>query len=198
MKGRKWLILLLAIVTIMSLATYTGVTRSVFIDDELSTDDALGIRWGLITLDDGFEDTPWDANWDENGTTTWVRDSANPHSGTYNAYCDKNNLGYLTSDEIDASGVSAPAGITVSFWFKAKGLDAGDCLVQTYNGTTYNTWYDLSAYSTYVDSTWCLFNEEIIDSQYFIGNFRIRFDASALGGTTEEANIDDVLIAINQ
>ena len=44
MKSRKWLIILLAIiVTMMSLATYTGVTRSVFIDDELSTDDAISM-----------------------------------------------------------------------------------------------------------------------------------------------------------
>jgi len=56
MKARKWLIILLAIVvTTMSTATYAGVTESLFTDDEQSTDDALGLRWGFITLDDGFE-----------------------------------------------------------------------------------------------------------------------------------------------
>jgi len=190
MKARKWLLILLAIVTTMSLATYTGVTRSFFTDDEQSTDDALGIRWGLITLNDGFEGTPWDDYWNENGTTTWVQDSANPHSGTYSAYCDKNSLGYLTTDEIDAS---AADNISVSFWFNLGSLEAGDCLVQTYNGTSYNTWYDLTAYSTYVDSTWCQFNEVITDPQYFIAGFRLRFDTSAILGN-EAANIDDVYI----
>ena len=38
---RKWFIILLAIVIVMSLATYTGVTRSFFIDQEDSSDDAL-------------------------------------------------------------------------------------------------------------------------------------------------------------
>ncbi|GAH75779.1 unnamed protein product, partial [marine sediment metagenome] len=56
-------------------------------------------------------------------------------------------------------------------------------------------WYDLINYPTYANNVWCQFNEEIIASQYFKGNFKIRFDASALGGSTEEANIDDVLIS---
>ena len=38
--------------------------------------------------------------------------------------------------------------------------------------------------------TWLILN--------FIGNFRIMFDSSVLGDSIEQANIDDVLIAINQ
>jgi hypothetical protein len=68
MNIRKWLIFALAIVTVMSAATFAGVTGGLFVDDEQSSDDALGFRWGLTTLDDSFEGTPWDANWDENGT----------------------------------------------------------------------------------------------------------------------------------
>ena len=67
MKNRKkLLIILMVILAMMSLATYTGVTTSLFVDEEQSTDDALGFRWGLTTLNDGFEGTPWDDNWDEN------------------------------------------------------------------------------------------------------------------------------------
>ena len=193
MNSRKWLILLLAIVTVMSLATYTGVTRSLFVDDEQSTDDALGIRWGLFTLNDGFETTgaAWDDYWDENGTTTWVQDSSKPHGGTYDAYSDSTNNGYLTSDEIEASTAD---NITVSFWFNLKNLEAGDLLVQRYNGTAYVTWYDITSYPTYVNNTWCQFNEVITDPQYRIAGFRLRFDTSALVDTNEEANIDDVII----
>jgi len=197
MNIRKWLILLLAIVTVMSLATYTGVTRSLFIDDEQSTNDALGIRWGLFTLNDGFEATgaAWDDYWDENGTTTWVQDLAKPHTDTYNAYSDLNSNGYLTTDEIEASTAD---NITVSFWFNPKNIDAGDIIIEIYNGTTYNTWYDLTAYPTFINSTWCYFSETITDSQYFVTNFRIRFNSSALTSGGEMINIDDVLIITNQ
>ena len=38
---KKWLLLLLVILTMMSLATYTGVTNSAFLDQEDSSGDAL-------------------------------------------------------------------------------------------------------------------------------------------------------------
>ena len=41
MRSRKWLIFLLAIVIVMSLATYAGVTNSYFLDQEDSSDDEL-------------------------------------------------------------------------------------------------------------------------------------------------------------
>ncbi|MFC1965525.1 fibronectin type III domain-containing protein, partial [Chloroflexota bacterium] len=193
MNGRKWLILLLAIVTVMSLATYTGVTRSLFTDDEHSTNDALVIRWGLFTLNEDFEDTvDWDVNWDENGTTTWVQDTAKPHGGIYNAYSDLNSNGYLTTDEIEASTAD---NITVSFWFNTKAVEAGDLLVQRYNGTSYITWYDITSHPSYVNNAWCEFSEVITDPQYLIAGFRLRFDTTALVDTNEEANIDDVIIA---
>jgi len=147
-------------------------------------------------LDDGFEGTPWDANWDGNGTTTWTQDSAKPHTGTYNArISNKSTPGYLTSDDLDTF---AAENITVSFWFNLKGLEAGDCVLQIYNGSTWITWYDLINYPTYVNNVWCQFSGTITDSQYFISNFRVRFDSSVLGDSTEEANIDDVLVKTNQ
>jgi len=194
MSGRSWIILTLAIVMVLSLVTYTGVTHSFFVDDEYSTDDTLGIRWGLFTLNDGFENTGspnWDGYWDESGATTWVQDSAKPHTGYYNAYSDQNNNGYLTSDEIEASSAD---NISVIFWFNLKNAEAGDIYVQTYNGTTYNNWYDLTAYPTYINNTWCQFSEIITDSQYLIAGFRLRFNTTGLVENSEEANIDDVVI----
>ncbi|MFC2021127.1 hypothetical protein ACFLU1_05005 [Chloroflexota bacterium] len=194
MNVRKWLILALAMVTVMSLTTLTGVTEGLFVDDEQSTDDALGIRWGLFTLNDGFENTgspAWDDNWDENGTTDWHQTTAYPHSGTYSAESDPTYKGYLTSDEIEASTAD---NITVTFWFRPKSLETGDVLVQIYDGTTYNTWYDLTTYPTYSGGSYCLFSEVITDSQYLIAGFRLRFDTSALG-TGEDLKIDDFVIA---
>jgi len=39
--------------------------------------------------------------------------------------------------------------ITVSFWFNTKSLEAGDIIVPIYNGSTYNTWYDITDYPTH-------------------------------------------------
>ncbi|MFC1899216.1 fibronectin type III domain-containing protein, partial [Chloroflexota bacterium] len=148
-------------------------------------------------LDDGFEGTPWDDNWDGNGTTTWVQDSSKPNSGTYYAHLDNSGTpGYLTSDDLDTFVAES---ITVSFWFNTKAIEAGDCVLQTYNGSTWNTWYDLTSYPTYVNNVWCQFSEVTTDSQYFVSNFRVRFDSLVLGSDgNEQTNIDDVLIAINQ
>ncbi|MFC1899862.1 fibronectin type III domain-containing protein, partial [Chloroflexota bacterium] len=193
---RKWLIILLAIVSLMALATYTGVTKSFFVDDEPSTDDTLTLFIPQIVLDDSFEGTPWDNNWDGNGTTTWIQDTTSPHTGTNRAFIsDAQTAGYLTSDDLDGAGTDI---IFVSFWFNPKQLEAGDLLVEVYNGSTWGTptnFGDLTLYPTYANNVWCQFNEQITDSQYFVGNFRIRFNASLLGGATEQGAIDDVQIS---
>ena len=193
MKRITWLILILVIASVMLFVVNTGITTSYFTDDEPSTDDTLLLFIPQVVLDDGFEGTPWDDNWNDNGTTTWLQDSAKSHTGTYNArISNADTPGYLTSDDIDAAGTTI---IYVSFWFNLKGLEAGDCVLQRYNGSAWITWYDLLDYPTYTNNVWSQFNEEIIDSQYFVGNFRIRFDSSVLGDGPEEANIDDVLIS---
>ncbi len=192
MKRRTWLISLLSIVSLMLLVVNIGVTRSYFLDNEQSTNDALGIRWGLFTLNDGFEVTgsAWDDYWDENGATTWIQSSTRAHGGTYSTLSDATNKGYLASDEVEAS---TAANVTVSFWYYPKNLNAGECLVQTYNGSAYNTWYDITTYPGYNSGTWCQFNQIITDSQYRIAGFRLRFDSSAMG-SSHYIHIDDVVI----
>ncbi|MFC2011115.1 hypothetical protein ACFLUR_02360 [Chloroflexota bacterium] len=189
MKGRYWLIILLAIVTVMAMATYAGVTESFFTDDEKSTNDALGIRWGLFTLNEDFEDTvDWDANWDENDTTTWIQDTGQAYGGsTYSAYSDGTNFGYLTSDEIEASTVD---NITVSFRYFPKSLEANDCWLQTYNGTENENRYDIVGGT---NNVWNLYSEVITDPQYMIAGFRMRFDSSLAAGN-DQIYIDDVVI----
>ncbi|MFC1976782.1 hypothetical protein ACFLWS_00720 [Chloroflexota bacterium] len=191
MKGRYWLIILLAIVTVMSLATYAGVTESFFTDDEKSTDDALGIRWGLFTLNDDFENTgspAWDANWDENGTTTWIQDTGQAYGGSvYSAYSGGTNFGYLTSDEIEAS---TTGNVTVSFQYFPKALESTDVWLQTYNGTGYENRYDLVGGT---NNVWNLYSEVITDPQYLIAGFRVRFDSSLASGN-DQIYIDDVVI----
>ncbi|MFC1966818.1 hypothetical protein ACFLWI_07780, partial [Chloroflexota bacterium] len=140
-------------------------------------------------LDDNFEGSPWDANWDDNGTTDWQLGAG--YNSTNSAEHILNDT-YLTSDDLDTSGVD---NITVSFWFNIKLLNKGPLYIQTYNGTAYNNWYDLVTYPGIVKNTWIQFSQTITDSQYFKSNFRIRFDGS---GLTTDCRIDDVLVATNQ
>ncbi|MFC2069667.1 fibronectin type III domain-containing protein [Chloroflexota bacterium] len=193
MNGRKWLILSLAIVTVLSLVTFTGVTQSLFVDDEQSTDDALGIRWGLFTLNDGFENTgspAWDDYWDENGTTTWIQDTQYQNGGTYSAKISQVQTGgALTSDEIEASTAE---NISISFDLYIKNIELNDCLIQLYDGTTYDNWLDASENGT--NNTWVTISQMITDPQYLIAGFRLRFDATVLGDAPEQVNIDNVII----
>lgn len=194
MKRISWLILTVVIVSVMLIVVNTGLTTSYFTDAEQSTDDVLRIGWGLITLDDDFEDPTWDHYWDENGTTTWVQDDKKSNSESFSAKSNKRTNGFLTSDEIDASSATS---ITVSFWFYPKDIEEGDIVIEFYDGTTWDTLYDLRTYSTWSNETWCEFNEVINDSQYFFSGFRIRFNSSGLTDGKEQINIDDVLISTN-
>jgi fibronectin type 3 domain-containing protein len=179
----------------MSLVSYVGVTQSFFSDNEDSSDDRLGIRWGYYTINDGFENTgnpAWDDKWDDNGITGWVQGSTKPNTGIYDAYSDWNNNGYLISDDIDASTAD---NITVTFYYNLYKIEAGDIYVQTFNGTHYNNWYDLHTYNPgYQNKKWHLFNEVLTDPQYLIAGFRLRFDTTGLTEDKDEVNIDDVII----
>lgn len=146
----------------------------------------------ITLLEDSFEGTPWDANWDDNGATTWSQKNQ-ARTGSYSAQCTKNTRGNFTSDNLDASGA---ASITVSFWFKPTSLEAGDMLVQLYNGTSYVTWYDVTAYSTYSNGQWSYFTETITDSQYFVSNFRLRFNGSALADGNDNFLVDDAVVTV--
>ena len=190
-------VLFLLLVLILLLAVVSHGTFAYFSDTETLIDNSLTAAElvPVTLLGDGFEGDPWDVNWDDNGTTNWVQNDGQKHGGSYAALCDRDNNGYLTSDDLDASGTES---IIISFWFNGKSLEVGDMVIQLYNGSTYETWYDLTDYPTYKNNVWCLFSEEITDPQYFISNFRLRFDGAGLVDKNEECNIDDVLVTVKQ
>ena len=187
---------LAGLITLGLLFSYISSTsEAIFVDGELGTDNALRCRNAIVTLlNDSFEGSPWDINWDGNGTTNWknVKDS---HSGSDAAKCDKSNNGYLTSDDLNTS---AAISITVTFWFRPQNLEAGDILIQVYNGSTYDTLDDLADFPTYQEDQWCYFSKVVTGSQYFISNFRLQLDGSALTDNNEECCVDDVLISFQR
>ncbi|GAG08320.1 unnamed protein product, partial [marine sediment metagenome] len=104
-------------VSLVALSEYTdtGLTNNVTyyyvvtaVDTEAAesgnSNEASATPIAPVFLNDGFEVDPWDDNWNNNGTTTWIRDTGSPNSGTYNAMISNSQTpGYLTSDDIDAS-----------------------------------------------------------------------------------------------
>jgi len=164
-----------------------------FIDSAQNANDsfATAASWSEpALLDDGFEGDPWDANWDDNGNTSWGLEDTQVHSGLWAARATTTEKGPLTTDDLD---VASAHWIRVTFWYRADNLEAGDLIVLRYNGSTYDTWYDILSYSSYQPNTWCYFNEYITDSQYFKSNFRLRFEAYN-DETGDNFYLDDVNI----
>jgi hypothetical protein len=142
----------------------------------------------VTLLNDGFENTvtPF-ANWDDNGTTTWNISTLNYHSGTYSAFATSAGTNNLTSDNLDASNAMS---ISVDFWYRHSTTAAGRFLLYYYNGSTYNQIADLGIIGS--NNVWLHYTQTLTDSQYFISNFRIRFQGILNGG--QLIYVDDVLI----
>ena len=137
-------------------------------------------------LDDGFENFNWDTNWNAI-PHNWQEDNYRVHSGSASAHASNYNEGYFTSDSLDASEAVA---IYVDFWFRKTGTDYSDFTLYYYDGSNYDLIDELD--NNGADSTWLRYTAKITDSQYFVTNFRVRFDATLDFG--EECWVDDVLI----
>lgn len=141
---------------------------------------------GVILLQDGFEDPLWDANWDS--PHNWLKDTTTYANGTASAWANQDNNGYLTSEALDTSDAAA---IHIRFGFMKNNTDAGkDLFLYYYNGTNYNIIADLDTLGA--DNVWLHYTDIVTDSQYFVSNFRIRFDATPETG--ENVWIDDILV----
>ncbi len=125
----------------------------------------------IIFLEDGFENTDWDINWDGNGITTWARTNSVKHSGTYSAYSSDEHDGYLTSDNIDTSDVSE---IHIEFWYRLN-TDSADDFKLYYYGDSYIL---IDSLGSGAQNTWLKYDQVITDTQYIKPNFRIRFSTN--------------------
>ncbi len=147
MNLKRWIMLTLGLVAVISSAIYTGSTLSYFNDEQQSSENIAGIRWGLNDIIEGFESPDWTDNWTENGVPDWALSSSVIHSGSYSLSSNLSHKGYLTSNDIDAADSD---NMTVSFWFYcAAPLQPGEFIVELFNGLTYDTWYDMTAYPGY-------------------------------------------------
>jgi len=141
---------------------------------------------GVILLQDGFEGDVWDANWVS--PHNWLKDTTTYANGTASAWANKDNNGYFTSEALDTSDSAA---IHIRFRFMKDNTDAAkDLFLYYYNGTNYNLIADLDTLGS--DDVWLNYTDIVTDSQYFVSNFRIRFDATP--ETRENVWIDDILV----
>ena len=163
----------------IKVATTTGL----YTEGSYSTPSGLG---NIVLLEDGFEDSPWDVNWNDL-SSNWNDDDSIVNNGSNSARASNGNEGYFTSDDLDANGASS---ITLDFWFRKDDTEANDFTLFYYNGTDYSLIDELDDNGG--DDVWLHFTAEITDSQYFVSNFRVRFDATLGGG--ENVWVDDVLI----
>ena len=141
---------------------------------------------GTILLEDGFERAVWDANWIS--PHNWFKDTTSYAHGTASAGADKDNNGYFTCDALDTTDA---AFINICFWFMKDDTDvAEDLLLYYYNGTDYNLIADLHTLGS--DDVWLRYTDTITDSNYFVSDFRIRFDAAP--EIQENVWVDDIVV----
>jgi len=141
---------------------------------------------GIILLQDSFEGAAWDGNWVS--PHNWLKDTTTYSHGTSSAWANPDNNGYFTCDALDTSDATA---IHMHFWFMKNNTDAAqDVLLYYYNGTNYNLIADLDTLGS--DDVWLHYTNIITDSQYFVSNFRIRFDATP--EKRENVWIDDIVV----
>jgi hypothetical protein len=124
-------------------------------------------------------------------TGRWNKESDQAYNETYSADFDgfaNGRSGDLTTCDLNCDDAGA---IYVDFWYRDEGCEAGEFLLQYYNGTDWNTIADLG--STASEYQWLHYQQKITDSQYFKSNFKIRWSAIDIEGG-EHAYVDYVTI----
>lgn len=143
-------------------------------------------KYNSTMLSDGFESIIWNENWNDL-SSNWQEDNDPVKSGTSSARGFNLGEGPFTCDNLDMSQASA---IYIDFWFRKDDTESFDFTLYYYDGTSYDLIEELDDNGS--DDIWLHYSEKIIDPQYFISDFRIRFDATLGGG--ENVWVDDVLI----
>jgi len=142
---------------------------------------------GVVLLDDGFDDGLGGVAWNANWTGSWIKDTTTYAHGRPSAFAESGSGGAFASVGLDANDAIA---IHIDFKFQKKGTEAADFTLSYYNGTSYIDANELDTLGA--DNVWLRYTDTITDSNYFIPDFRIQFDATLSGG--ENVWVDDVVI----
>ena len=127
------------------------------------------------------------SSWTETGR--WNKENDRAYSGSYSADFDGSGSGDLTTCDLNC--IDSPSAIYVDFWYRDEDCEAGEFLLQYYDGTSWDTILDLG--STGPESTWLHYQQKVTDNQYFKSTFKIRWSAVGIDDN-EHAYVDDVTV----
>lgn len=158
-----------------------------------------GLIWSFTTaapeviFADGFESNF--NKWTDGGTTDWDRTTGQKYSGSYSAHAGSADND-LISDNINSSGFYS---MTIIFWYRDDDIDADDDVyLQLYDGANYDNKFELD---TATEDVWCKYEVTLYnsggDAQYFIPNFRLKFEGTSID-SGENLWIDDVSLTLQR
>ena len=130
------------------------------------------------------------SSWSRTGT--WYKGNSQAYSGGYSA--EFNGSGSGSSGDLstcDLNCIDSPTAIYVDFWYRDESCEAGEFLLRYYDGTTWDTIFDLG--STTSENQWLHYQQKVTDSQYFKSTFKIRWSAVGID-SGERAYVDYVTV----
>ena len=116
----------------------------------------------------------------------WSRLSNQKHNGSYSAGTTSSAWGDLISNDLNTTNATS---IKIDFWYRLNNTESDDFEFYLYNGTSYNL---ITSLGDGTNNTWLHYINTITNPQYFISNFKIRFNSQP--ETSEYVWIDDVVI----
>jgi hypothetical protein len=139
-------------------------------------------------LDDSFEGSPWNDNWDDIASN-WNVSILHSYSGINSSSSNDTNYGSFDCNILNTIDADL---ILVDFWFLLEGTESNDFQIYYFNGASWNL---IDSIGGEIENTWVHYIDTISDPQYFISNFKIRLNSNLGGG--ESVWIDNVVIQIS-
>ena len=140
------------------------------------TESSAGSTTVTLINAESFEGSWLPSSWSESPSwSRWNKEADQSYDGSYSADFDGlggGRSGALESPVLDCSDANK---ITIDFWFYDGGTNDGEFLVEIYDGASWDLLIDLETIS--VNTVWVQYQTEIIDPQYHISNFQVRWRA---------------------
>jgi hypothetical protein len=152
--------------------------------DKLTETNTGGLLNSTLINGESFEGIWPPTGWSATGE--WNKENNQAYSGIYSADFDGGYSlsGYVATPNLNCANATA---IYVDFWYRDGGCESNEFLLQYYDGTTWDTIYDLGATSS--ENQWLHYQERVTDSQYFKSTFKIRLYTST-NSATDVAYVD--------
>ena len=148
---------------------------------DVMTESSIGTGKQNTTLISGesFEGVWPPVGWTETpGDNRWNQESDQAYDGVFSADFDGQNpgrSGNLETPDLDLTGASS---LYLEFWYRDDDIDPNEYLLEFYDGTAWDLIEDLGF--TIQEDQWLHYSVNVSDPQYFIANFRVRWNCNGL------------------